>query len=352
LTTAIKKNMAKVFFEEMGFIRNWKMVGPFDNNRRDGIIVAKPLTIKNEQLYIGNKIVKAQDYLSPEGFIDFHDVFKKKIMPEKVYYAYALTTVSSATTQSVQLRTASFFPFKIWLNGRVVYNYIKPSADCPDKRRINVKLKAGNNRIVVMVTQTTVSPFARWGFWLRIADGKGKIIDFKKAAKSHEETQNELKIALRQVESGKLKNLIPNPSFEGLSSFAATTLRITPSSIKSKVSLDTTKAYSGKTSLKLINIKRGSAFYTLMVKPGEKYLVGFDCFNNGNSIVCMKIAWQGRGKSPKQIFHESAKGKWEKIVGIVTVPPNATQMLYCIAIYKQGAKDSCFVDNLMLYKLK
>ncbi len=89
-----------------------------------------------------------------------------------------------------------------------------------------------------------------------------------------------------------------------------------------------------------------------MVKPGEKYLVGFDCFNNGNGVTTIKIAWKGRGKPSKCSFAATEKGKWEKVVGIVTVPPNMTQMLYCIAIYRQGAKDSCFIDNLMLYKLK
>lgn len=356
LNTAVKKNMAKIFFKEMGFIRNWKVIGLFDNSQHDGIVVAKPLTYKNGKLYVDNKVVKARSYTSPEGFIDFREAFKKERIADNFYYAYATTVVNSAVPRLVQLRTDSINPFKIWLNGRLVYKREGPDADCPDKRKVNTRLRAGKNRIVVMVAEGSILPMYRWGFWLRITDAKGKLIDLKKVAEAPSEEQAELKAALLKIKTGKLKNLVPHPTFEGLSNLTASSFGVWPPTIKSKVSLDKTKAHSGKSSVKFINITSGCLNRFFKVKPGEKYLVGFYCYNEGESVCNMAVSWRGKGKflasSLKRNFFPSRKGKWEQIVGIVTVPSNADQLGYAIAVSGQGAKDSCFVDDLMLYKLK
>ncbi len=356
ITTAVKKNMAKVFYKQMGFIRNWQLVGPFNNNKRDGVVVAKPLTVKNDKFYLNKQLVKAKPYISPEGFIDFRAAFKQERAANNVYYAYAVTTVNSRMPQIAQLRTDSFNPFKIWLNGRLVYYREGLDADCPDKRQVNIRLLAGKNIITVMVAQNHESPLKRWGFWLRITDSKGKLIDLSKPVEISQKDRKLLKAALIQAGNGSLKNLIPRPDFEGLKNLKDSTFGVWPKSIKPNVILCNSKALSGKTSVKFTNIKSGSLNRFFKVKPGEKYLAGFDCYNTGGGLCGLTVSWRAKGvfmaPALKRCFFPSGKAEWTKVAGILTVPAGADQLVYCIAVSSQSPQDSCFVDNLFLYKLK
>lgn len=355
LTTAVKKNMAKVYPDQMGFIRDWEVVGPFDNNKRDGIVVAGELVARDGKMYIVDQAVPAKNYKSVEGFIDFSKAFQQEPNPDQVYYGYAVTTVNSAISQPVQLRTDSFYPFKIWLNNQLVYVREGLDADCPDKRLVNTRLQAGSNRIVVMVAQSSTSPFIRWGFWLRITDLKGNLIDPASTSGPSAEEQKAVAEALQTVKNGKLANLIPHPAFEGLSSLAASTFGVWPPVIKPNVTLDKTRANSGETSVKFTHITSGSLNRFFSVKPGEKYLVGFDCLNNGKGACFLNVSWRGKGKflndSLNRSFFPQPGGEWEQIAGIVTVPADADQLTFCVSVSGQGPDDSCFVDNLMLYKL-
>ena len=356
LTTVVKKNMAKVFPKEMGFMRNWKVIGPFDNNKRDGFVVAKPVVCKNNKFYIDNKNVKAVKYMSPEGFLDLSVAFKKETVSGNAYYAYAITEFKSAMAKSVQLRTDSFNPFKVWLNGKLVYLRPGLDADCPDKRKVNVRLMAGVNQIVVMVAQNSTFSSTRWGFWLRITNSRGKLVNLKKVVKANEKEQAELEAALGQAKSGKLKNLIPHPSFEGLSDLKASTFGVWPPPMRARATIDKTTALSGKFSVKFINFTGGSLNRFFKVKPGEKYLIGFSCLNKGDGFCSLAVSWRGNKKfldsSLSNSFFPVGKAKWKQLKGIVVVPANADELVFCITVSGQGAKDLCFVDDLMLYKLK
>ena len=68
------------------------------------------------------------------------------------------------------------------------------------------------------------------------------------------------------------------------------------------------------------------------------------------------ISWRGKGKFLNKrlncsFFPESGDG-WQKVMGIVTVPQEADQLTFCIAVSGQSGDDQCFVDDLMLHKLQ
>ncbi len=70
---------------------------------------------------------------------------------------------------TAQLRMDSFFPFRVFLNGKEVYRRLGLDADCPDKRKVDVHLKAGENLIVFKLSQTVISTDTfPWGLYFRI----------------------------------------------------------------------------------------------------------------------------------------------------------------------------------------
>lgn len=166
----------------------------------------------------------------------------------------------------------------------------------------------------------------------------------------------ELNSALEQIKNNKLKNLIPYPSFERISCLKASTFGVWPPSVRANVVLDGTVACSGSKSVKFTNVPSGSLNRFFPVKAGEKYLVGLDCYNPGDGICCISIGWRAQGKfmndKLNKTFMPAGNGKWKKILGIVTVPPDTDELVYCVSVSGQGKKDTCYVDNLMLYKLQ
>ena len=349
INTAVKKNMAKFFPDKYGFIRTWKLAGPFDNGKRDAIV--------NDGNIFASGVVSAnlRTYTSKEGFIDFTGAFAKDVRSGEVYYAYAMTDIYSLAAVPVQLLTDSFYPFKVWLNGQLVYSRDNMDADCPDKRQINVQLRSGNNKIAVMVAQALPTPFNRWGFWLRIADLKGDPIDPSKHQNSNTRELEEVKAAIKLVKSTGNPNLVPKANLEKISSVRATSFGVWPPSIKSKVTLDQSRACSGKNSIRFRNVTDGSLNRFFPVNPGEKYLLGFSCFNPGRGNCFLSVSWRGKGKflSSKlnRSFFPAGSGSWRKVSGIVTVPENADQLTFCVSVTGQGVDDMCFVDDLLLHKL-
>ena len=356
INNAVKKNMAKIFFEQMGFIRNWTLAGPFKNNQHDAFITAPILDCTSNGLFIKDKKVESLDYVSDEGFIDFRKAFKNAITGNDVYYAYATTVVKSPSQRNVQFRTDSFNPFKVWLNGRVVYERAGIDEDCPDKRVFSATLRPGENRIVVMVAQDILPEIVRWGFWLRITDAQGNP-DNLTAAGSKKEDRTEIDAALSEVKAGKLTNLIPCPGFEELAKLEYSSFGVWPPAIKPDVTLDNNVACAGKTSVKVTGIKSGSLNRFFPAKSGEKYLVGLDCLNPGPGVCYIAVSWRSKGKFMENAalnyaFFPEGADSWKKAAGIVTVPPDADQLVYAICVDGQGPQESCNVDNLMLYKLQ
>ena len=349
INTAVKKNMAKFFPDKFGFIRTWHLAGPFDNSKRDAVVTAGNIFAN------GRKAVNVRTYTSNEGFIDLSKAFTENMKAGEVYYAYAMTDINSLAAIPVQILADSYYPFKVWVNDRLVYSRDNLDADCPDKRQINVQLRSGNNQIVVMVAKTLTAPFNRWGFWLRIADLKGNCIDPSKPQNSNDQDAGELADAVKLVKTTRNPNLVPKANLEKISSVRATSFGVWPPAIKSKVTLDQSRACSGKNSIRFQNVTDGSLNRFFPVKPGEKYLIGFSCLNPGKGNCFLLVTWRGKGKflSPKlnRSFFPSGSGSWRKVAGIITVPENADQLTFCVSVSGQATDDACFVDDLMLHKL-
>ncbi len=177
------------------------------------------------------------------------------------------------------------------------------------------------------------------------------------AAGLKKEDKTELNAVLSEIKAGKLTNLIPCPGFEELAKLEYSSFGVWPPAIKPNVTLDDNIACDGKTSVKFTGIKSGSLNRFFTVKSGEKYLVGLYCLNPGTGVCYIAVSWRSKGKFMEKTvqnytFSPEGAEKWKRAAGIVTVPPDADELVYAIGVEGQGPQDSCNVDSLMLYKIE
>lgn len=83
---------------------------------------------------------------------------------------YAFRTVHAKEAMKVRMLTGSDDALRTWLNGRVVVSALALRAAAPDTDSNEVELPAGENRLLVEVSQAG----GGWGLYLRFEDAAGK----------------------------------------------------------------------------------------------------------------------------------------------------------------------------------
>ena len=170
--------------QEMGFLTNWKVIGPFDNTERVGFDKTFPpeREIDFEAEYDGKsspvkwKDAEAeQEDLKQLGHVDLNAA----LVEEKDVVAYAFTTFVAAEDMQVECRYETIEATKLWLNGKeiAVKNVYHSGYDF-DQYIVSCQLRRGENRILIKVCQNeqTDSWTRPWEFRLRITDKLGGAI--------------------------------------------------------------------------------------------------------------------------------------------------------------------------------
>ena len=172
----------------LGFITDWRLVGPFDNRKGIGFGEAYPpeTELVADRLYdgmpdedagvarrVGWNTHHTDDRL---GEVDVNGA----VGPHKGAVAYAWATVLSDKPRDAQLRYTSRNATKVWVNGRLVAeNEVYHSGSGFDQFRADATLRAGENQILIKVCQNEQSqPWAQgWNYGLRVCDRLGGAID-------------------------------------------------------------------------------------------------------------------------------------------------------------------------------
>ncbi len=172
-----KPNMA----EQLGFVVDWKVIGPFDNTDRAGFntihfsVDEVNLTAEYQGKHGPVKWKTAtaeQKDLEDLGKVDLNDV----LVEEKSVLAYAWATVVSAEERAVECRYESKEATKLWVNGEeLAVNNVYHSGSDFDQYIVPCKLKQGENQIVLKVCQNEqTEPWTKpWDFRLRLTDELG-----------------------------------------------------------------------------------------------------------------------------------------------------------------------------------
>jgi tetratricopeptide (TPR) repeat protein len=162
---------ARTLSEELGLLRTWRILGPFDNERGRGF--SRPLAPERwppamEQSFDGLREGlswrKARP-ASPLGFVDLNAYFR----PRDECLAYALTAVHVKEETPAALRIGSDDMIQIWLNGHSVHSFTGRRSARFDQQAVGVVLKAGWNVLLVKCGDAKLD----WGFYLRFTTPDG-----------------------------------------------------------------------------------------------------------------------------------------------------------------------------------
>lgn len=177
-----------------GFLTSWRVVGPFDNAGNAGFSTAYPPeeSIEVSASYDGKEgkvSWKPVESDHEEGIVDINAAYPPPPPPAdapqpegeakdglKGVLAYAVTDFVSEKGGPAELRLGCSNAWKIWLNGRPVFERDEYHRGMEiDQYRMPVELRPGKNTILVKLCQDEQrKPWTReWEFQLRVCDAVG-----------------------------------------------------------------------------------------------------------------------------------------------------------------------------------
>lgn len=164
-----------------GFIRTWKLIGPFDN--RGGIGFAAEYGPEKGEVDFSQSMegkagkVAWIDYATDHqlGEVDMNSTPIK----DKGATAYAACEFFSTEEKEVEIRLGSIGANKVWVNGKLIFeNDVYHSGMSVDQYRGKCLLKKGRNIILCKICQNEqTEPWAQtWNWQLRVCDELGTAI--------------------------------------------------------------------------------------------------------------------------------------------------------------------------------
>jgi len=158
----------------LGFITDWQVIGPFENEKGGGFGVAYPPESEIDLWaeYPGKKHPvrwRGVPVRPPDGVVDLDAMFR----PNEECIAYAVTFVRSEEARPCELRVASDDGFILWLNGRLLVSREVERACGFDQDVVPARLEAGWNRILLKIADSRID----WEFRLRITDPDGAALE-------------------------------------------------------------------------------------------------------------------------------------------------------------------------------
>jgi len=168
-----KPERAAAEWAKLGFVTDWRVIGPFENEKGGGFRVAYPpeTEIDFDAVYKGKKHPvrwRAVPVDPPDGVIDLDAMLR----PNEECIAYAVTFVRSGERRPVELRIAADDGYEMWLNGAKLASREVERACFFDQDVVQGTLEAGWNRILVKVADMQIA----WEFSLRITTPLGEVL--------------------------------------------------------------------------------------------------------------------------------------------------------------------------------
>ena len=157
-----------------GLIRNWHVVGPFDNSNDEGYNRVYPpeQKIDLQATYTGanGQPIRWQKAApNNKEYLDFTKIFKDN----EVGIVYALTRLKAKKDAIIPLLLGSNDAAVVWVNGQEIYRVHTHRGANPGEDLILANIKKGENIILVKVDQIG----GGWGLYMHVVDREG-ILQF------------------------------------------------------------------------------------------------------------------------------------------------------------------------------
>ena len=187
IAEALRNNKEEVDIQRhFGFLSQWSIVGPFDNQEGKGFATAfgpeLDLNVgKDSDLQAEYDGQLAKVKWQPIATTDDYGVvdIAKQIENYKGSLMYAMTTWTSDKDQQVEFRLGTPNSWKLWVNGKLVFEreeYHRSSQ--LDQYRVPVTLKAGKNMVMFKICQNeqTQDWAQRYQFQIRVCNSTGSAV--------------------------------------------------------------------------------------------------------------------------------------------------------------------------------
>ena len=166
--------------QHFGFIRNWHIVGPFENRARQGLaaVQAPELGVDLQAQY---KAAAGEiGWIHHESKDEYGKVDLNKILGRaKSVLAFAYKEFESGADRELELRVATVNAWKVWVNGELQFERDEYHHGTRlDHYRVPVRFRRGVNKILVKVCQNeqTEEWAEHWRFQLRVCDSAGTAV--------------------------------------------------------------------------------------------------------------------------------------------------------------------------------
>ncbi|HOX08599.1 MAG TPA: DUF3857 domain-containing protein, partial [Planctomycetota bacterium] len=172
LRAAGDRKAASKEFRGLGFVTDWQVIGPFDNERGQGFAQAFPPETELDlaKTYPGKKrkVAWQRNPCQPEdGYIDLAGMLRPS--QEAVAYLLAYVQVSGKKDLPAAVRLASDDGVRVWVNGREVWKREARRPATFDQDCFGAVLRPGANALLVKVAQAD----GEWGLRLRLTAPDG-----------------------------------------------------------------------------------------------------------------------------------------------------------------------------------
>lgn len=181
---------ARAASDRLRFLRDWWILGPFDNERGQGLEI--PLAPETDGVDLDAVLPgKGQDVrwrhvqsAHPLGRVDLG----ASLYPNTEALAYAALMVRSDRAQVAAFRVGSDDSLVAWVNGVEVVRDDMQRRAVPDQRYPGVPLRSGWNLILLKVGQATDA----WAFYARLTAPDGSLLAGLHVAENDEEMRTAL----------------------------------------------------------------------------------------------------------------------------------------------------------------
>jgi hypothetical protein len=155
-----------------GYLLNWRLLGPFDNERNGGFHAEYPPESNpaSEKPVVGRggTELRWRPYrgTAASGYVDLCE----SVSHEPWVLAYAACALYAPTARDGWLELGSDDGVQVWLNGEQVWNKDVYRVAVPGQDLLPVHLRQGWNQVLVKVGQAE----GDWGFYFRLTDDDGQ----------------------------------------------------------------------------------------------------------------------------------------------------------------------------------
>ncbi len=178
-------DQARAEIDRLAPLRNWAVIGPFENDGRSGFSAIYP---PEKEGFTPGIAVHGKEHdvswralpeISPIGFVDLDGA----VWPRQDVTVYAATLVPAKRPQAAILHFGASGANRVWVNGEQVLEDGNLHPARFDQHTVPIRLRAGENSILVKIAHSS----GRIGFWIRLAGEKDQPLpDLAKGSRAPE----------------------------------------------------------------------------------------------------------------------------------------------------------------------